>query len=217
MLYGIEWSSEHINNSKYDRLVTGRTWEQQNQSLFKGKNIKGTPTYFASLNLWNKLMTRGEMTHPLADDSYHEKFNRYHVFTYLPEAIRSKTISCFSPVLDEETKQISSCGLCYKCLWDEKVLQLMDIGYGASQIDAWRRMKSIEYGGGNSLSAPMRYWLPVEMKKGNICKVFDHKNNVITLDTKDKILNHLQTTIHYTIRNRPETGIWDFSNILDQK
>jgi hypothetical protein len=93
----------------------------------------------------------------------------------------------------------------------------MDIGYGASQIDAWRRMKSIEYGGGNSLSAPMRYWLPVEMKKGNICKVFDHKNNVITLDTKDKILNHLQTTIHYTIRNRPETGIWDFSNILDQK
>jgi len=214
ILYGIEWASEHINNSTYDRLVTGRTWEQQNQSLFKGKEIKGTPTHFASINLWNKLMTRGEMIHPLADDAYHDQFNRYHVFTYLPEAIRSKTISCFSPILNGETDHVSACGECYKCLWDEKVLQLTQNGYGSSQINAWRRIKSLEYGGGNNLSAPIRYWLPVEMGKGNIYRVRNVDNRTVTLDTKSKIQHHTQTTKHYTIRNRPETGIWDFTNFI---
>ena len=119
-LYGIDWASPFMNDGTYDRFITGRTWEQQNQSLFKGSTLKGTPTYFASINLWNKLVTKGELYDPLVKNEYNVNFNRYDLFNELPDNIKKHTISCHNPSFNEDETDVVECGKCYKCLWDEK-------------------------------------------------------------------------------------------------
>jgi hypothetical protein len=214
-LYGIEWASSFINDGTYDRFITGRTWEQQNQSLFKGSTLKGTPTYFASINLWNKLVTRGELYDPLVNDDYNVNFNRYDLFNELPDNIKLHTISCHNPSFNEGKTDVIECGNCFKCLWDEKTEEFISKGYTPAQLNAWRRIKALEYGGGNGVSAPMRYWLPIEMGKGDILTVTNKNGDRVKLNTKEKIQNLLQTEDHYTYRDRPKTGIWDFSNLLN--
>lgn len=214
-LYGIEWAADAINNGTYDEYVTGRTWEQQNQSLFKGSTVKGTPTYFASVNLWNKLVTRGRMYDPLVDNSYHVGFNRWHILKYLPPNIRQYTISCHNPRFNAEATDVVECGTCYKCLWEEKTQEFIDKGYSAEQLNAWRRLTALEYGGGNDLSAPIRYWISLEMGKGDILTVERSDGTRLSLNTKQKIQNFVQTQEHYTYRDRPKTGIWDISNFLN--
>jgi hypothetical protein len=215
-LYGIEYVAPYINDGTYDRFVTGRTWEQQNQSLFKGSLIKGTPTYFASKNLWDKLTKRGTLWDPLVDGTFYKEFNRWHILKYLPNSIRDRTVSCHYPKFNEEHSDVVACGVCYKCLWEEKVQEFFDKGYTSEQITAWRRLKSLEYGGGNNISSPMRYWLPVEMKKGTILNYVYDDGTKIKLDSKEIIQKINQTKEHYTYRNRPKTGIWDFSKYLEE-
>ena len=214
-LYGIDWASPFMNDGTYDRFITGRTWEQQNQSLFKGSTLKGTPTYFASINLWNKLVTRGELYDPLVKNEYNVNFNRYNLFNELPDNIKKHTISCHNPSFNEDETDVVECGKCYKCIWDEKTKDFISKGHTPEQLSAWRRFKSLEYGGGNSVSAPMRYWLPVEMGKGDILTVTNKNGNRVKLNTKEKIQYLLQTEEHYTYKHRPKTGIWDFSSFLN--
>lgn len=214
-LYGIEWASSFINDGTYDRFITGRTWEQQNQSLFKGSTLKGTPTYFASINLWNKLVTRGELYDPLVNDDYNVNFNRYDLFNELPDNIKVHTISCHNPSFNADGTDVIECGKCFKCLWDEKTEEFISKGYTPAQLNAWRRIKALEYGGGNSVSAPMRYWLPIEMGKGDILTVTNSNGDKVKLNTKEKIQNLAQSENHYTYKDRPKTGIWDFSNFLN--
>jgi len=214
-LYAVEYVAPFMNNGTYDRFVTGRTWEQQNQSLFKGSTLKGTPTYFASKNLWNKLVTQGTAWDPLVDGSFYEGFNRWHILKYLPENIRRHTISCHNPKINSDGISVTDCGKCYKCLWEQKTQEFIDNGYTAEQLNAWRRLKSLDYGGGNNVSCPIRFWLPLEMGRGDILSYTRSNGTVVKLDTKEKIINILQTEDHYTYKDRPKTGIWNFSNFLN--
>lgn len=214
-LYGIEWVASYMNDGTYDRFVTGRTWEQQNKSVFKGSQLKGTPTYFASVNLWNKLVTRGVMWDPLVDNSFDEDYNRWHALQNLPQNIARHTISCHNPKLNEDETDVSDCNVCYKCLWNEKTRQFIDRGLTAKHLNTWRRMKSLEYGGGNNLSATIRYWIPLELGKGELYKVKDSSGNWILLNSKEKIQKFVQTEEYYNYRDRPKTGIWDFTNLLN--
>ena len=214
-LYGIEYVAPFINDGTYDRFVTGRTWEQQNQSLFKGSTITGTPTYFASCNLWTKLTTRGEMYDPLVDATFYPHFNRWHILKHLPENISRYTISCHNPKVSDDGTAITDCDACYKCLWEEKAKEFISKGYSAEQLNAWRRLKSLEYGGGNNVSCPMRYWLPLEMGKGDILNYIKADGISVKLSNKNIIASVLQSEDNYTYRDRPKTGIWDFTNLLN--
>ena len=205
LTYYITWAAPFLNDGTYDRIATGRTWEQHDQSLFRGSNIKGTPALIASHRLFKKLAKRGEMWNPLATHEYHDKFNKWHIFTYLPKNLLQYTFSCNHPIVCDDGKWNRPCDECYKCLWDEKVLSMMEKGYNDVQIDSWRKFKSIQYGF-NGTTAPMRFWLPVEMKKGVILK---------GLDNIEKIKRYVSSGDHYTIRWRNKTGIWNFSDLSD--
>jgi hypothetical protein len=203
--YGITWAAPFLNDETYDRLATGRTWEQHDQNLFKNTSIRGTPALLASKRLFKKLTTRGELWNPLATHEYHDKFNKWHIFKYLPKNLLQFTFSCDQPIVCDDGSWNERCYECYKCLWDEKVLEMIDQGYNDVQIDSYRRLKSLQYGH-KGKSAPMRFWLPIEMGKGVILR---------DLDTKEKVQEFIEKKWHYTLLFRSEKGIWDFSDFSD--
>jgi hypothetical protein len=205
--YGITWAAPFINNGTYDRLATGRTWEQHDQNLFKNTSIRGTPALLASKRLFKKLTTRGELWNPLATHEYFEKFNKWHIFKYLPKNLLQYTFSCDQPIVCDDGSWNEPCHECYKCLWDEKVLEMMNHGYNDAQVDSYRRLKSLQYGH-KGKNAPMRFWLPVEMGKGKILK---------ELDTREKIQEYTAEKAHYSLWRASEGngGIWDFSDFSD--
>jgi len=198
----INYAAPFLNDGTYDRISTGRTWEAQDQKFLK--NLSGSsPATVAGKRLFNQLVTRGELWNPLVSHDFVQNFNRYHVLTSLPENIKALTFTCTFP--DIKNEEMVECGICYKCLWDQKVLELIEEGYNSDQIDEWRRLKALQYGNGNDISAPMRYWLPVEMDKGIIHKA---------LDSKEKIRRHVQTNLHYSLQSyssSKKSTIWDFS------
>jgi len=58
----------------------------------------------------------------------------------------------------------------------------------AEQLEEYRYKKALEYGGGNDITATMRYWLPVEMRSEKAYyRVDDMK-----LDSKEKVQQYMQ-------------------------
>jgi hypothetical protein len=195
-LFFINYFAQKINNGQLDRLVTGRSWEQYDQVQIAGK--QGTPTDYAMVNLFNKICTRGEIWQPLVTHDYHQKYNRLHLLKNLPSDIIGLTVSCANPILNSGKTDVSDCGKCFKCLWDTKVKQLIAQGWNAAQIDTWRKLKSLQYGGGNGLTAPIRYWIGVEMGR----------DFFPGLDTKQKVMQKIQTEQTYILNNRDLNGVW---------
>jgi hypothetical protein len=145
------------------------------------------------------------MWNPLASHEYHHRFNKWHIFTLLPKNLLQYTFSCNHPIVCDDGTWNKQCDECYKCLWDEKVLEMMEQGYNDVQIDTWRKLKALQYGS-NGTTAPMRFWLPIEMKKGMILR---------GLDTREKVQKYVSSGDHYTIRWRKREGIWDFTDLSD--
>jgi hypothetical protein len=200
--YFINSVAADINAGVYDRIATGRTWEQQDQSVYKNSSVKGTPSQFAAERLFAELCTRGELWNPLVTDEYYENFSRWHVFEYLPQNILELTLSCHSPNSTNNGQWNEPCGRCYKCLWDQKVQDMRLNGYTAEHVNAWRRLKSLEYGGNTGISAPIRYWLPIEMRRGKI---------INDLRTKQMVIDYVNSNQHYSLQGKSNTDIW--SNI----
>jgi len=205
--YLVAYAAPYLNDGTYDRVTTGRTWEQYNKRLVFDGRI-GNPSSFAAQRLFKRLATRGELWNPLITHEYHHNFNRWHAFTYLPEHVRNKTFSCNSPVVGEEKNE--PCLECYKCLWDELVQTLMNSGYTSEQIEQFRMSKCKEYGNGLK-DAPIRMWIPLFMKKG---RIFDD------LDTKEKIQDFISDSYkpHYSIPSKyrkQKESIWFMSDVSD--
>jgi hypothetical protein len=207
--YLVAYSAPFLNDGTYDRVSTGRTWEQYNKKLAYDGRI-GNPSAFAAERLFRKLARRGSLWNPLVTHDFCQSFNRWHAFTFLPESLRSKTFSCNSPVITDD--KVEPCKECYKCLWDELVLTLIENGMNANQIEEFRKRKCREYGN-DVKDAPIRLWIPLFMGRGRI--LFD-------LDTKEKVINFVTDPWigHYSIPkkfHRVQNSIWYMNDLSDIK
>ena len=196
-VFFIEQYVSDINSGKYDRLVSGRSWEQWNE--YRVNYMLGTLTDISAQRVFFREAKRGEFWMPLVTDAFHEKYCRWHVLKYLPENLKKLTISCSDPTI--ENGKVIRCEECHKCMWDDKVKWMMDQGWNADQVNTWKFLKGLQYGGGKNISAPTRLWMPVEFGKG---KIF------YNLDTKEKIARHVQTQRNWSIAFRKNEGIWKF-------
>lgn len=213
--YFISYAAPFLNNGTYDRIVTGRTAEQWNKfvKVSDEKIIKGSPTNIAATRLWRNIVTRGEVWNPLQNNVWHTDFNRWHVNYYLPSNLYKLTLSCNRPISVDDGTWNKSCGQCYKCLWDEKVAELIALGFTSEMIDNWRKDKAYYYGSRRADSpiwAPMRIWLPIEMGKGNIYR---------GIDTLEKCREFVRKGPSYSLKRRAnkEGTIWDMSDLSDME
>jgi 7-cyano-7-deazaguanine synthase in queuosine biosynthesis len=213
--YFISYAAPFLNDGTYDRIVTGRTAEQWNKfvKVSDEKIIKGSPTNIAATRLWRNTVTRGEVWNPLQNNAWHTDFNRWHVNYYLPSNLYKLTLSCNRPISVDDGTWNKSCGQCYKCLWDEKVTELIELGFTSEMIDNWRKDKAYYYGSRRAESpiwAPMRIWLPIEMGKGNIYR---------GIDTLEKCREFVRKGPSYSLKRRAnkEGTIWDMSDLSDME
>jgi 7-cyano-7-deazaguanine synthase in queuosine biosynthesis len=198
----VNYATPFLNDGTYDRIATGRTWEQQDQKFFKNSDVRSSPSQIAGQRMFEENVQFGTLWNPLISHDFVQNYSRYHALSLLPNNISPLTFSCDDPIVTDGT--IEECGICYKCLWDQKILELVDEGYTADQISEWRRLKSSFYGDANK-SAPMKICLHVEMNKGFILRA---------LDSKEKIREFVRKTSHYSFNGKnPNSGIWDFSDL----
>ena len=199
----VNYAAPKLNDGTYDRIKSGRTWEQHDQTVIKDINMRGMPATYAARRLFKNTTTRGELWEPLITHEFDANFCKYHTLVCLPADLRDLTVSChFATYADGK---YTGCGKCYKCMWDRKVSELVGQGYGEKQINFYRRMKSLQYGGGNNLSAPMRVWLPLEMNEAPYGG----------LDTKEKVQMHIQKSAHYSLGcgSFEQNDIWNMSTL----
>ena len=208
--YLISYAAPFLNEGIYDRVATGRTWEQFNQRVvnfidpFTKLPIKGNPSAFATQRVFDRLVRKGTIWKPLTTYEYHADFNRWHVFTYLPENIRKHTFSCdFPEFVDDKAVE---CGGCHKCLWDKFTRVVMKEGWSAERLETFKIEKGKEFGAGGK-SAPMRAWLPIVMGKGKIW---------MDLDTKEKVKEFVQWRPYYSVPpNLSKDSIWNMNDLTD--
>lgn len=157
----VHYAAPLLNSGAIDRISTGRTFEQHDQSPFKGALYTGTPSEIAARRLWEREVTRGELWNPLETNEWVEDFCRADAIGLLPANLKALTVSCHSIKVIEG--KVTPCGKCHRCLWDQKVRELVAQDWTSTQINTWRKLKSLQYGGGNGVTCPMRGWLPLEM------------------------------------------------------
>lgn len=200
--YFVNWCAPGVNSGKYERLASGRTWEQFDTNHMKGK--LGSPAHYAAQRLLTKLCGgKGELWNPLITHEFIKNYARSDALKVLPKEIMALTNSCADPVVIDDGASTKPCGECYRCLWDIKVNELLKAGWNSDQINLWRKLKGLQYGGGNNISAPYRFWIPLEVGYGRI---------IDGLDTQQKIMHRMQTRKSYILEARENTGIWDFSD-----
>ena len=208
--YLISYAAPFLNEGIYDRVGTGRTWEQFNQRVvnfidpFTKLPIRGNPSAFATQRLFDKLVHKGTIWKPLTTHEYHRDFNRWHVFSYLPKEIRKHTFSCdFPNFVDDEA---IPCGGCHKCLWDKFTEAVVAQRWTAKQLEDYKLTKAREFGSGSKV-APMRAWLPIVMGEGKIW---------MDLDTKEKVQEFVEVRPYYSVpANVSKESIWNMNDLSD--
>lgn len=198
----INFAAPYLNSGAFDRIATGRTWEQAGQKILADPNLMGSPSSIAGQRLFDKLVTRGNLWNPLVTHDYKQNFTKAHAIQELPPEILSKTFSCVTPMADEYNN-LHACGVCFKCLQIRNVNEKLAIGMTPEQIDDWRIQKSYEYGGGNVM-APFRYWIYLEM--GIEVPPNAYRPN---FKNKNEVIEYVQNNSHYSTKYRKNEGIWE--------
>lgn len=129
--YSVEAFANDFNNSVYDELMCGTTWEQIDIQAFKNSDVKGIRPYIGGQKMFSDKISKGTLKFPLIDNSIHENFNRWHLLKYMPENL-------FPFFIFDTTKKILN----------DKVTELMSKGYTAANLNEWRKENSLIYGGG---------------------------------------------------------------------
>ena len=148
--------ADKFNDGTYDKLVSGTTWEQCDGAFFKHSSVRGYPKHLDAQKIFSRLTNRGEIWNPMLTHDFYQNFGRWHAIKYLPEHIMSKTVTCTAGFVDSER-----CTRCDKCALKTSVERMMSKGATASDVDDWRRTKSLEYGGGTRDSGTQR-WIQLE-------------------------------------------------------
>jgi hypothetical protein len=187
--YFIWWSIPGVNAGLYDTLVHGISWEQMRKKYKTSDGTEGSPKHVEAENKLKRYAPTARMWLPLLNHDFHHQFNRWHIFKYMPQILQRYCISCASPVENAETKVKEPCDFCFKCLWDRFTKNIVEHDVmTAEQLEEYRYKKALEYGGGNGITATMRYWLPVEMRSEKAYyRVDDMK-----LDSKEKVQQYMQ-------------------------
>jgi len=186
--YFIWWAIPGINAGLYDTLVHGISWEQMRKKYKTTDGTEGSPKHVEAEKKLNRHASNARMWFPLLNHDFHHKFNRWHIFKHMPENLQKYCISCASPVVDEDSIK-EPCGYCFKCLWDKFTKNVVEHDVmNAEQLEEYRYKKALEYGGGNGITATMRYWIPVEMQAR---KSYYHVDGLV-LDTKEKVQEYMQ-------------------------
>ena len=198
----INFAAPYLNSGVFDRIATGRTWEQAGQKILSDPNLMGSPSSIAGQRLFNKLVRRGKLWNPLVTHDYKQNFTKAHAIQELPPEILSKTFSCVTPLKDEHD-DLHACGACFKYLWIKNVTEKLASGITPEQIDEWRIQTSYEYGGGN-IMAPLRYWIYLEMGVEIPPYIYQPK-----FQNKAEVIQYVQNKSHYSTQNRKNEGIWE--------
>ena len=205
----VSYAAPLLNDGTYDRIASGRTWEQHDQTVIPSLNIRGLPSTFAAHRLFKKSATRGSLWEPLITHDFVNKYGRYHALTMLPQNLANEIVSCAVSTYDQTSSKYVACGHCYKCMWDRKVNGFIAEGFGPDEIGFYRRSKSLQYGGGRNLSAVMRHWLPLEMNET------PHTD----LETKEKVQLYTQSRGHFSLANQSfaEDDIWNMATLTAEE
>ena len=198
----INFAAPLLNLGIYDRIATGRTWEQAGQKILSDPNLNGSPSSIAGKRLFDRLVTKGELWNPLVTHDFKQNFTKAHAIQELPQNILSKTFSCVTPMLNEND-EYHACDLCFKCLSIKNINKKLSQGKTPEEIDAWRIEKSYEYGGGQVM-APFRYWIYLEMG----VELPPHINQPKFVN-KQQIIDYVLNNSHYSTQNRKNEGVWE--------
>lgn len=186
--YFIWWALPKIHAGFFDTLVHGISWEQMRKKYKTTDGIEGSPKHVEAEKKLKRHAPNARMWLPLLTHDFHHQFNRWHIFKHMPKNLQKYCISCSTPVTNEESIK-ESCGYCFKCLWDRLTKNIVDYdAMTAEQLEEYRYKKALEYGGGNGVTATMRYWLPVEMQSPRSY----YKVDGLVLDTKEKVQQYMQ-------------------------
>jgi hypothetical protein len=183
------------NKDKFDMVASGITWEQMQKKFYNNKgNDSSAEQGIEKINYLKKWIAdrapNVTLFTPLLTHEYHQNFTRWHVFKYLPEQYAQIASSCASPI-----KKYNSCEKCFKCLWDRMVRNLMLYSdYSSEQIEEYRHSKALEYGGGDGITAPLRVWVPIEMR----CYAASwYSADLGIIDTKEKAIEFSKNAKSY--------------------
>lgn len=198
----INFAAPYLNSGVYDRISTGRTWEQIGQKILADPNLNGSPSEIAGQRLFKRLVRKGELWNPLANHHWHQNFTKGHALKELPPELLEKTFSCVLPLVDENNVP-HACGVCFKCLWIKFLKEKLASGMSPDEIENWRVQKCYEYGGGNVM-APLRYWIYPELG----IKVPGHINQP-KFTNKQEVIDYVASNRHWSTQNRVNVGIWE--------
>ena len=155
--YIISKVADDFNNGVYDRLITGSCYEQNDGAFFKNSSVRGLSAIIDGQKLFHSMVTNGSIWNPLITHDLHQNYNRYHPLKYLPKNLFDKTLYCSNGRTHE-----NSCGICDKCCFNNRVLQMMAEGASDADVDNWRKAKSLEYGGTGTRDCTWRAWIQLE-------------------------------------------------------
>ena len=197
----INFAAPYLNNNIFDRIVTGHSWEQAGQKILK--NYDRSPVSIAGERLFNKLVTRGELWNPLATHDYVQNYSKAHAITQLPKEILEKSFSCSFPFKDSKNN-LKPCNICYKCLWNIHINNMLESGKTPEEIDIYRIQTAYEYGGGE-LMAPLKYWIYLETGKKPPLHMFKHPD----FKSKQEVIDYFLSTSRESIKLRKNVGVWE--------
>jgi len=192
--YAIKKFASKLNDGTYDRLVSAVGFEQNNGKFMKNREQRGVRPTFEANHLFDAAVTQGQFWQPFVTNDFFNNYNRWYLYKNLPESLMNKSMSCM-------TYSNPACGLCGKCLYNQKVIECIADGWTASDLQEWTEERSRYYGGANR-DAPIIYWIHAETGVGRNFKCGvskdDRKGDFIFVKDKNSFVEWYDT-IEYTV------------------
>lgn len=182
-----------INDGTYDKLVFGSSYEDRHIKVVP--HLDWTPTYYAERRLFKHVCTRGELSYPLCDGTWHKNYTKAYAMLNLPDEYKNLILSCNKPIFDEtRPNKARNCETCKRCLLNRKYEEMLTSGYTPAQILKWRFDKNLEYGGGKLMAAP-HFWIATEM-------------GIPGASSKKEVIETFRKEGHFNLKGLKNANLW---------